>query len=257
VASILSPKESYPLYSRFSAYLSERLDRPVELVQRYGYAEINELIAAGEVDLAVLCTGGYCDMTRRGGGSPLLVPVVQGGITYSSLLVVRAGSLIRSYGGTRGRVFVFTEPLSLTGFVYPWDRLRALGGARAYLGSYFFSRSHDRSLKAVLHDLADAAAVDSRVWAYFITAHPEVVRGLEVVERSEPFPVAPLVVPTSMPAAVREPLKRALMEMAGDSQGSLILAGLGIDRFQEPPAGIYAETLELFRRVEMETRGEP
>ncbi len=257
IASILSPEVARPLYLPLARALGSRLNRPVDLVQRFGYGRLNDLLARGELDMAVLCTGGYCDVVNRGGGEPLLVPVMGGSSRYRALLVARKGSGIGSFADLEGRTMVFTDPLSLTGFVYPWARLKEFGGARRWLGDCFFSRSHDRSLRSVALGLADAGCVDSRVWGYLTATHPETVAGLVVVERSEAFPIAPLVVSKRLPAGIRSQLKRVLVALSRDEEGQTILAQLGIEGFVEPDPKGYARVLDLFRRVEAEVAREP
>ncbi len=59
VAGVLSPRETMGLYQELLAYLGEKLDRPVELVQRGSYREINDVIKRGDAELALVCSGAY------------------------------------------------------------------------------------------------------------------------------------------------------------------------------------------------------
>jgi phosphonate transport system substrate-binding protein len=52
VAAVVSPRGTAESYQPLLEYLSEALDRPVELVQRRTYQETNDLIEDGEVDVA-------------------------------------------------------------------------------------------------------------------------------------------------------------------------------------------------------------
>ena len=52
VAAVLSPEGTVGSYAKLADYIGETLGRPVELVQRRTYAEMNTLIDAGEVDIA-------------------------------------------------------------------------------------------------------------------------------------------------------------------------------------------------------------
>ena len=56
VAAIISPEGTVESYSGLAAYLEDKVGRPVELIQRRTYAEANELIERGQVDLAFVCT---------------------------------------------------------------------------------------------------------------------------------------------------------------------------------------------------------
>ena len=46
-------------YADLGNYLEQKLGRPVERIQRRTYAEINDLLRTGEVDLAFVCTSSY------------------------------------------------------------------------------------------------------------------------------------------------------------------------------------------------------
>ncbi len=61
IAAVVSPQATLDAYGSLLDYLSARLDRPVHLIQRGTYAEINELIRSGEADLAFVCGGAYVE----------------------------------------------------------------------------------------------------------------------------------------------------------------------------------------------------
>ncbi|MCL1600512.1 MAG: hypothetical protein M3112_03105, partial [Actinomycetia bacterium] len=49
VAAVLSPEGTVESYAGLAEYLGEKMGRPAKLVQRRTYAELNDLIDAGEV----------------------------------------------------------------------------------------------------------------------------------------------------------------------------------------------------------------
>ncbi|MFN7210249.1 MAG: PhnD/SsuA/transferrin family substrate-binding protein, partial [Aggregatilineales bacterium] len=61
VAAVISPRGTAQSYQPLLDYLSAKLERPVELVQRRTYAETNALIEAGYVDVAFVCTSAYLE----------------------------------------------------------------------------------------------------------------------------------------------------------------------------------------------------
>jgi len=56
VAAVISPEGTVDSYRPLLNYLGTKLGRPIELVQRRTYAEVNDLIRDGKVDLAFVCT---------------------------------------------------------------------------------------------------------------------------------------------------------------------------------------------------------
>ena len=61
VAPVYSPQTTLELYQALADYLGRRLNRPAELVQGKTYDEINDLIRAGGVTVAIVCTNAYLE----------------------------------------------------------------------------------------------------------------------------------------------------------------------------------------------------
>jgi phosphonate transport system substrate-binding protein len=92
VAAIISPQGTVDSYTELLDYLESRLGRPVELVQRRTYGEVNDLLANGDVDLAFVCTSAYIAGARDFGMQLLVAPEVSGRTVYHSLLIVPVDS---------------------------------------------------------------------------------------------------------------------------------------------------------------------
>jgi phosphonate transport system substrate-binding protein len=243
VAAVQSPRDTYAAYSRLFGRMGSRLGLEIEFVQRRTYREVNDLLAAGELDAAFVCTGGYLDLRRRapGGVEVLAVPTIDGSPTYRSLVVAAAGSPIQGLEDLAGRRFAFTDELSFSGraYVVRWLRDRGRDPER-FFASTIFTRSHDRSLAAVAAGIADGAAVHSAVYDLVVEHDPTLAGRLRVVHRSPPFGSMPVVASTRLPAEERERLRRVLLGLADDPEGAEALRVLGIDGFVVPPPGLYA-----------------
>jgi phosphonate transport system substrate-binding protein len=61
IASILSPARNLESYHGLLAFLERRLGRPVQLVQRMTYAEVNDLMKTGQIDMAFVCSLPYIE----------------------------------------------------------------------------------------------------------------------------------------------------------------------------------------------------
>ncbi len=92
VSAMISPKETLVHYEDLLDYISKRTGRPVELVQRKTYAEVNELLESQELDAAFVCTGAYVDGCEKFGMELLVAPVVNGEPYYYSYIIVPDGS---------------------------------------------------------------------------------------------------------------------------------------------------------------------
>lgn len=248
VAAVISPKGNVESYSELLAYLGAKLERPIELVQRQTYAEVNDLIQRGEVDLAFVCTSAYITGQRDFAMELLAAPQVNGETVYYSLTIVPSASPAHSMSDLRGKVFAFTDPLSLSGRVYPTSQVHALGETpETFFERTFFTYSHDNAIRAVANQVADGANVDSLVYDFFVARDPEIGHRTRVIERSPAFGIPPVVVNPQLNPQLKALLREILLNADKEEQGRAILKGLMIDRFVVVSDRIYdsARALEL------------
>jgi phosphonate transport system substrate-binding protein len=88
VAAVISPQGTVESYSALMDYLSEKTGRPVEMVQRRTYLEVNDLVERGEVDMAFVCTSAYISGQDQFGMQLLVAPQVNNETVYHSYLIV-------------------------------------------------------------------------------------------------------------------------------------------------------------------------
>ncbi len=250
VGAILSPQGTLDSYRELAAYLSDTLDRPVEIVQRRTYAEINALIARNQVDLAFICTSAYLEGEADGSLALLAAPEIGGQSVYFSQLIVPADSPAQSMADLRGARFAFTDPMSLTGRVYPTHLVQQLGSTpEQFFSSISYTYSHDRAIQAVADGVVDGAAVDSLVLAYAQARAPELAAKLRVIHTSEPFGIPPVVVPSGLEPAETARLQTILLTMEQTPAGRLVLAHLGVGRFVRTGDGAYENARQLAAAV--------
>ena len=232
VAAVISPKGTVESYSPFLDYLEEKLNRPVELIQRRTYLEVNDLIEHGEVDIAFVCTSAYIQGHDQFGMELLVAPQVGGETTYNSYLIVPVSSNAQSMKDLRGKVFAFTDPISLSGRVYPTYLVQELGFTpEEFFGRTFYTYSHDEAIRAVASGVADGAAVDSLVYKYALARDPSLAEKVKVIHRSPDFGIPPVVVSPFTRPQVKADLQSLLLEMANDPASGEALASIGVERF--------------------------
>lgn len=249
VSAVISPQGTVESYAPLLEYIEATLGRPVELVQRSTYAEVNDLVEMGEVDVAFVCTGAYLIGELEFGMQILVAPVVNGEAAYHSWLIVPSDSPAQSITDLRGKTFAFTDPLSLTGRLYPTYLIYQIGERpETFFGGTFFTYSHDAAIQAVASGLADGAAVDSLIYTYLVQREPGLEKKLRIIHKSPPFGIPPIVVSPSIRPQLRAELQAIFLEMHKDPQGQDALAILDIDQFiiLENNAYDTARDLEIF-----------
>jgi len=241
VSAVISPQGTVESYTPLLDYIAERLGRPVELVQRPTYAEVNKLIETAEVDVAFVCTGAYLIGEREFDMQILAAPVVNGEAAYHSWLIVPADSPAQSMADLRGKTFAFTDPLSYTGRLYPTYLVYQMNERpETFFGRTFFTYSHDAAIHAVANGLADGAAVDNLIYLHLIEREPGLESRLRVIHESPPFGIPPVVVNPNIRPQLRAELQAIFLTMHDDPKGQAALTELDIERFTILDKDAYA-----------------
>ncbi len=250
VAAVISPKGTSESYTDLIAYLGERTGRPAELVQRGTYAEINDLVRTGGVDLAFVCTGGYIRGQQEFGMELLVAPQVDGETVYYSYVIVPADSPAQSLADLRGKVFAFTDPMSNTGRLALLYMLWQMGETpESFLKRTLFTYSHDNSIKAVADRLVDGAAVDSLVYDYMVAQEPQYGAKTRIIHRSPPYGIPPVVVHPALDPQLKAQFRELFLRLHQDERGREILQKLMIDRFVIVDDQAYDSVREMMIQV--------
>jgi len=256
MAAVISPKETLRTYNQLLDYLGAKLGRPVLLVQRATYAEINELLRSGNADLAFVCSEAYVRGNRDFGMEMLVAPQVRGEALYRSYIIVPLDSTAQEVADLRGRTFAFTDPLSNSGHLAPTYLLWQMGTTpEAFFSKYVFTYSHDNSIKAVAEKLVDAAAVDSLVYDYSIARDPRYRGKTRVIWKSPPYGSPPVVVHPALDPELKSRLRDLFLKMNEDAEGRAVLSDLMIDRFVIPDDRAYEAIREMDSKLRLQSEG--
>lgn len=251
VAAVISPRGTVESYRPLLDYLGVKLNRPVELVQRRTYAEVNDLIKRGYVDLAFVCTSAYIAGHANFGMELLAAPRVNGETVYYSVLIVPSDSPARSMADLRAKVFAFTDPMSTSGRVYPTLLVRELGSTPdQFFARTYFTYNHDDAIRAVAQKLADGAAVDSLVYDYALSRDPGLGKQIRIIQRSPPLGIPPVVVNPGLRPQLKAELRSALLGMSADAAGGqAALQALGVEAFVPIDDSAYASVRTLLAQA--------
>ncbi len=220
------------LVERLRAYLSDRVGSPVRVVTRRTYAEITNMLLAGDLDAAWIC--GYPYVAHRDELDLLAVPSWQGRPLYRAYLIVprdRAGCA--SLEDLRGDTHAFSDPDSNSGYLVTSAMLAGNGQRPAdFFGDTFFTYSHRDVVRAVAAGLADSGSVDGYVWEVLSQADPRLAGATRVVARSSWMGFPPVAAARSRASSRAAPaIRAALLGMAGDPAGRRLLRDLRLDGF--------------------------
>jgi len=250
VSAMVSPAQTLVYFTEFRDYLGEKLETHVHLKQRRTYEEINTLLHDATVQMAFTCTGGYLDGRQVFGLEVLAVPVIRGKTTYQSYIITGADNPAESLEELRGSVFAFTDPLSLSGRMYPVAELNSLGyTTSSFFKKTFYTESHDKSIEAVATGLADGAAVDSLIFDSLYELSDSAARKVRIIDKSREFGMPPVVVAPSLDKDYKRTLLKVLLGMADDPRGRIVLQNLGMDGFAIPSPELYRSAILLRKQL--------
>ncbi len=246
ISPMASPVFTFSSYSSFIRYLSEETGTKVILKQRRKYAEINSLLKSGEAQFAFTCTGAFLSGKYEFGLELLAVPVIDGKTTYNSYVIVNQKSKVESFRQLKGKVFAFTDPLSLSGRLYPLYLLNTMGvKPEEFFGKTFYTSSHEKSIKSVAKGLADGASVDSLIFENMMRMGNPDIKKVRIIQISPPYGIPPVVVSPVTEKSTRQLMLTVLLKMADDPVGKEILKELQIENFILPNPTIYYTAVKL------------
>jgi ABC-type phosphate/phosphonate transport system substrate-binding protein len=220
----MSWKVALPMYN-----VSERIRHGYDallaaLVEQAGLVDVVE--PAGDTSLPELWrrpdtlfsqTCGYPYLKSLRGIATLVatpcftVPGCQGS-DYSSAIVVRGDSGIRTLANARGLIAASNERHSNSGMNALRHAVAPLAREGRFFGAVKWSGSHAASLRMVRDGEADIAAIDCVTYAYLQEEDPASVRGLSVVAYSALAPGLPMIAASAAPGQWLVQLRSALLE---------------------------------------------
>ncbi len=248
VGGMITPREGFVYYKEFCDYVGSKVGRPVVFVEKEKYAEVNDLLRTGGVDVAFVCSGPYVDGHDAFGLELLAAPQAYGKTVYYSYIIVPKDSPVTRFAQLRGKRFAFADPLSNTGALVPEYMLARMGETPAsFFKHYEYTYAHDRSIKAVAEHLVDGAAVDSLIWEYLNRTNPAYTSRTRIIQRSPPYGIPPVVVRKGLAPALKQALRRAFLHAQDDPAGRELLQKMMIDRFVPIKDSAYDTVREMKR----------
>ncbi len=246
VGGMTTPEAGFGYYRRFLDYIGAKIGMRVQLVDRENYAEINEMVRTGNVDVAFVCGGPYVQGHDEFGMELLVAPQAYGDRVYYAYIIVSKASTIREFADLRGKTFAFTDPLSNSGALVPTYMLARMHETpERFFGKVIFTQSHDKSIKAVAQGIVDGAAVDSLIWGYLNKTDPRYTSGTKVIKKSPPYGIPPVVVRKDLDPELKKKLRQIFLTADRDAKGREILKGMMIDRFVPIEDSAYDSIREM------------
>lgn len=250
IASVISPQATRVGYDSLIKYLEEKLNAPITLIQGKTYAETNQLIEEGKIDIAFICSLSYVLGVEGEYMQGLAAPKVSGKPLYRSYIIVRKDSGIETLDDLMGRKFAFTDPDSYSGRLSALYLLKQKGqSAEDFFAKTYYTYSHDYSVKAVATGLVDGAAVDNLVYDQMKSLGIEDSKDLKIIEYGDWVGTPPIVVSNYISEEIKRKTQDILFNMNRDEMGRKILEGLNIEQFVPVDYESYQPIIDMLNIV--------
>ena len=216
------------------------MELPTEMVHRTTYDEIDTMLEERLVDVAFICSAPYVIDNEKFGVELLVAPLVKGKPFYQSNIIVHQDSQIKTVDELQGKTFVFVDPKSNTGRLYPaYFLAKKHQTPESFFSSYLYSYSHNKSVEMVAKKKADGAAVDSIVYDFMLSTNSPYAKETKVIHRSPQFGIPPVVVPPGLSPFLKSAIREVFLNMHTDPDGKRILDAMKIEKFIDVPDSNY------------------
>lgn len=199
-------------------FLSEKLDRPVEVIIPLSAAVINEGFANGTIDIGYLSAN---DLINAKNAELLLVGEINGQTTYKSYWLALNDKPYEKVEDLRGKKIAFASKTSTSGFIIPlWDLRRKnlvsdKNDPEEFFGkgNVFYGTGYVSAVEKVLNGEAEAAAVSYYVLDEDKHLSAEQRSKLKKIAEQGDVPTHIIAVRKSLSAGEKANLKKAILTL--------------------------------------------
>ncbi|MDR1898566.1 MAG: phosphate/phosphite/phosphonate ABC transporter substrate-binding protein [Treponema sp.] len=217
------PNEASEEYAEYRGMLQGDLSKALGIkiteVNAADYNAVVEAMRTRHADIAFFGPVTYVQAAERARAEALVLAVPHGDkgqSGYTSKIIVKAGSPIKSLADLRGKTFAFVDPASTSGNYVPTLELMNAFGLNnedlhtngRFFSSVSFSGKHQNGLQAVINGDVDAAPVASDILEAEIAGGRAKESDFTVIHESPRIPTAPMAVRGELPSEIKAKLKQ-------------------------------------------------
>ena len=201
-------------FAPIAAYLEKRLGMKVEFTPVSDYPAAVEALVNKKVDLVWF--GGFTHVQAqiRSGGK--IVPLAQReeDARFQSVFIAKVNSGIKTLADMKGKQVSFGSQSSTSGHLMPRSNLLDAGiNPEKDFRRIAYSGAHDATIASVVSGKVDAAALDITVWRKFVAENKVDTKDVNVFFTTPPFYNYNWSMHADSPAALREKVKQALLDL--------------------------------------------
>jgi phosphonate transport system substrate-binding protein len=229
-------------YAPFTAYMSKKLGKPVEIFVAQDYSGVCQALSAGQIDIAYLNPLSYAlyadklkDTPRH--LVPISMPVIHKSLYYFGAIFCRTDSGIKTIADLKGKKMAFSDATSTSGYLYPTEYLMAHGiNPKKDFPVIFFAGSQS-VVPSVLNKSTDAGAVFEEALKKGVS--PERQAQLKVLARVGPIANGMVVARGDLAPDLIAKVTQAYVDINTEPDGQAALKKLDVDKWDKPDDSIF------------------
>jgi len=206
-------------------------------------APLSDLWGRPDVGAMFMCGYPWSIMGVETRPQPLVAPVSTaawsgGRPVYASHIVVAKASGISDLRSAR---WGWTIRDSQSGYNAPREYLAGINENRTPPDATGPFLNPSGMIEAVVKGVVDIGAIDAYAYQLLEMHQPEMIAGLRIIATTRPAPFPLLVASKQVPKQRVETMSAALQRTHQSSEGTQVLAALGLEAFLEPDLSAYEE----------------
>jgi phosphonate transport system substrate-binding protein len=206
-------------------YLERQLGMKVEFTPVNDYPAAVEALVNKQVDMVWFGGFTHVQAQLRSGGKIIPLAQREEDTQFRSVFITQTDSGIKQLTDLKGKTVSFGSASSTSGHLMPRNFLLEAGlEPERDFKRVAFSGAHDATIASVVSGKVDAAALDITVWRKFVDEKKVDTSKVNVFYTTPPFYNYNWSVHADMPAALRERVTKALLDLSMDTaEGKEIL----------------------------------
>jgi phosphonate transport system substrate-binding protein len=202
-------------FTPLAQYLERTLGVKVEFTPVTDYPAAVEALVNKRVDLVWFGGFTHVQAQLRSGGKIIPIAQREEDTQFRSVFIAKTDSGIKTLADMRGRQVSFGSPSSTSGHLMPRSNLLDAGiNPERDFRRIAYSGAHDATIASVVSGKVDAAALDITVWRKFVAEGKVDTKAVDVFFTTPPFFNYNWSVHADMPAALRERVTKALLDLS-------------------------------------------
>jgi phosphonate transport system substrate-binding protein len=212
-------------FTPLAQYLERQLGMKVEFTPVNDYPAAVEALVNKKVDLVWFGGFTHVQASLRSGGKIIPIAQREEDTRFQSVFIAKTDSGIKTLADMKGKQVSFGSQSSTSGHLMPRSFLLQAGiDPEKDFRRIAYSGAHDATIASVVSGKVDAAALDITVWRKFVTENKVDTKAVDVFFTTAPYFNYNWSVHADMPAALRERITKALLDLnAATPEGKEIL----------------------------------